>query len=147
MLRSGFLLVGGPAAGVLTVTAAMTNVTVDTLPSDLLNVKGKTQAAVDFAVKLTNGDVTKELPFKGEHAFSVLSAMTSAPETTVNEAYCQGLQTFADAVALPGFLSEMRGVVAAQAGRVASQVTTGAAAGSALAAPSGSVSAPPLVSN
>ena len=114
MARSGFLLVGGPAAGVLTVSAAMTGVSVDTLPSDLLNAKGKTQAAVDFAVKLTSGEVSKELPFKGEHVFSVLSAMASTPEKTVNEAYCTGLQSFADAVALPGFIGDMRSVVATE---------------------------------
>jgi len=145
--RSGFLLVGGPAVGVLTLTAAMTGVSVDTVPGDLLNVKGKTQAAVDFAVTLASGDASKALPFKGEHAFSMLSAITSAPETTVNAAYCAGLQSFADAVALPGFVREMHDVVAAQAGRVVSRAATAPGSGPAVAMPQASGSAPPFVLN
>lgn len=115
MAQSGFLLVGGPAAGVLTLTAAMTGVSVDTAPGNLLDTKGTTHAAVDFAVKLASGDVTKELTFKGEHAFNVLTAVAKSPEASVNEAYCAGLQSFADAVALPGFVGEIREVLAARA--------------------------------
>jgi len=120
MARSGFLLVGGPAAGVLTLSAAMTGVSVDTLPSNLLDLKSKTQAAVDFAVTLSSGDVSKEFPFKGEHVFTVLSTIVSTPEKPVNEAYCAGLQTFADAVALPSFVREMRDIVANASDRVVS---------------------------
>lgn len=121
MAKSGFLLVGGPAAGVLTVTTAVAGIAVDTMPGNLLGTQGETQTAVDFAVKLASGDVSKELSFKGEHAFNVLSAVAKSPEATVNEAYCAGLQGFADAVALPGFVRDARTLLADQAERVASQ--------------------------
>jgi hypothetical protein len=111
MARSGFLVVGAPVLGVLTLTAAMTAVNVEAVPGDWLNRSGKTEAAVDFAVKLASGEASKELKFTGEHAFSMLSAVASSPESTVNAAYCDGLRKFAEAVAEPGVLGEMRGVL------------------------------------
>jgi len=125
MARSGFLLVGAPAAGVLTLTAAMTGVSVDTLPGGLFDAPTRTKAAVDFAVKLASGDVSKEIPFKGEHALSLFSAIASSPETTVNHAYCAGLQSFADAVSLPPFVREIRDLVARQPERSSSDPTAG----------------------
>jgi hypothetical protein len=115
LAQSGFLLVGGPAAGVLILTAAIAGVSVDTVPGGLLSPVGKTQAAVDFVVKLAGAQASKELSFKGQHAFSALSALASSPETTVNNAYCAGLQTFADTVALPDFVRDMREIVALRA--------------------------------